>query len=420
MRDGANDVARTEALVELRSANAVRRRCATLLTRVLEGQSAHFRVRMERLDSTAALIADETRSNYPTLAVPFHSRWRHFEVAGVDLWEQYAAKHFDPADLADKARRARAALDLALVSVLLDAGAGMGWRYPHADSGTTLARSEGLAIASFELVRSGALSSVPDEPMRVDADRLIALETKTLAQAFAVTQTNPLAGLDGRVALLRALGEALRASPEVYSTDAPRPGALYDHFAMRAAATGGALPATDILVTLLETLSPIWPNGATLAGEPLGDTWRHLGAGGTGASRGLLPLHKLSQWLSYSLIEPLQHAGLNVTGIGRLTGLAEYRNGGLFVDAGLLQLHNPEDAFEPRAVGEPLIVEWRGLTVALLDRVLPLVRAHLRQPGLPLTCMLQGGSWSAGRRLAAERREDGGPPIRVASDGTVF
>ncbi|MFC7690033.1 DUF1688 family protein [Paeniroseomonas aquatica] len=39
---------------------------------------------------------------------------------------------------------------------------------------------------------------------------------------------------------------------------------------------------------------------------------------------------------------------------------------------------------------------------------------------LPLARVLEGGSWWAGRRLAAERRADGGPPLIIASDGTLF
>ena len=54
------------------------------------------------------------------------------------------------------------------------------------------------------------------------------------------------------------------------------------------------------------------------------------------AGDGLVPLHKLSQWLAYSLIEPLIEAGFSITEIDGLTGLAEYRNGGLFIDAGVL------------------------------------------------------------------------------------
>jgi hypothetical protein len=69
-----------------------------------------------------------------------------------------------------------------------------------------------------------------------------------------------------------------------------------------------------------------------------------------------------------------------------------------------------------------VIVEWRALTVALLDRVSELVRELLgKTPGeLPLACILEGGTWATGRRVAAELRPGGGPPIRIASDGTVF
>jgi Protein of unknown function (DUF1688) len=68
-----------------------------------------------------------------------------------------------------------------------------------------------------------------------------------------------------------------------------------------------------------------------------------------------------------------------------------------------------------------LVVEWRALTVALLDRLAPLVatRLGLAPPELPLIKILEGGTWAAGRELAHERRA-GAPPIRVASDGTLF
>ncbi len=80
---------------------------------------------------------------------------------------------------------------------------------------------------------------------------------------------------------------------------------------------------------------------------------------------GLVPLHKLSQWLSYSLIEPLQWAGIEVTDIDGLTGLAEYRNGGLFIDTGVLTLRDPAAAQREHTVDSELVVEWRALTVAL-------------------------------------------------------
>jgi hypothetical protein len=73
-------------------------------------------------------------------------------------------------------------------------------------------------------------------------------------------------------------------------------------------------------------------------------------------------------------------------------------------------------------VDSALVVEWRALTVALLDRLAEKVRVRLNRNAnsLPLASLLEGGSWAAGRAAAFERRPDGSPPIRVISDGTVF
>jgi hypothetical protein len=136
----------------------------------------------------------------------------------------------------------------------------------------------------------------------------------------------------------------------------------------------------------------------------------------------MMPLHKLSQWLAYSLIEPLQTAGITVTDIDGLTGLAEYRNGGLFVDIGVLAFRDTEDAQRKHGVASSLVVEWRALTVALLDRLADGLRHRLKvdAASLPLAKILEGGTWAAGRLLARERRADFSPPVRVISDGTVF
>ena len=73
-------------------------------------------------------------------------------------------------------------------------------------------------------------------------------------------------------------------------------------------------------------------------------------------------------------------------------------------------------------VGATLVVEWRALTVALLDRLADMVRRRLGLDAetLPLAKVLQGGTWAAGRRIARARRPDGAPPLTVVSDGTVF
>jgi hypothetical protein len=69
-----------------------------------------------------------------------------------------------------------------------------------------------------------------------------------------------------------------------------------------------------------------------------------------------------------------------------------------------------------------LVIEWRAMTVALLDRLRPLVAKELDLAlnDFPLARLLEGGTWAAGRRLAKQIRADGRPPISIVSDGTVF
>lgn len=401
----------------LLSAKAVRARAGQMLDIGLKGGLTHFTIDLGRMDRVADAVLDVTRKAYPTLDIPFHARWRHFVFGGVDRWAQLAEATSWP----DPATRARAEFDLAIVSVLLDAGAGATWRYSDAVTGQGIGRSEGLALASLDMFAGGLFSRDARAPFRVDADVLAHLPLAALTSAFQASDANPLLGVEGRTDLLQRLGRLVAAHADIFGTqDTPRPGGLFDHIA--AQATNGAIPAPAILSAVLNQLGPIWPSRLELAGVPLGDCWRHPAIKADDGTEGLVPLHKLSQWLSYSLIEPLQRAGFDVTDIDGLTGLAEYRNGGLFVDHGVLRLRDAADADRAHAVDSLLVVEWRALTVALLDRVADLVRAKLgRTPqSLPLASILEGGTWAAGRAIAFARRPDGSPPLKVISDGTVF
>ena len=383
-----------EAIRGLLSAAAVRERADEMLALTLDGKVAGWRVDLARLAGAADLTAAVTRENYPDLKIPFHARARHF-VAGPPRLPE-----------GDPPERARAAFDLVILSVLLDAGTGPGWRFVDPVGGGTFARSEGLAVASQRMAEAGALND------------LTGLDAGRLARGFQVTADNPLLGLEGRAALLRRLGARVRERPDLFPGG--RPGGLYDTLAARAG--GGRLPAPAILENLLEALGPIWADRLAIDGIPLGDCWRHPALRRDDATDGLVPLHKLSQWLSYSLIEPLEEAGIEVTDVDGLTGLAEYRNGGLFVDTGVLALADPADAAREHHVSDPLIVAWRAMTVALLDHMAPLVRDRLGvdEAAFPLARMLEGGSWAAGRRIAASKRPGGGPPLTIISDGTVF
>jgi len=399
-------------LIALRSAGAVRKRCGRVYDWVAAGRSPHFTLDQAKLDDAAALVAEVTRASYPDLAIPQHSRWRHFAAGGHDRWAAL------PLGGMDAFERARTAIDLAVVSVLLDAGAGAAWSYRDDGTGLTFARSEGLAVASLAMFRAGAFASDPARPLRVDAKALVGLALATLADGFQASDRNPLVGLPQRLALLRRLGAALTARPHLFGL-AGRPGHLID--AILSASPDRTIAAADILGYLLDGLSSIWPSGLSVDGVALGDAGLHPAVRMRDRSDRIVPFHKLSQWLVYSLIEPIEQAGIAVVGLDRLTGLPEYRNGGLFIDTGVIVPRAPLDPQIAHAVTSELVVEWRALTVTLLDRLREAVRRRLGLASLSMSQLLQGGSWLAGRTIAARLRPpDGPPPLAIKADGTVF
>lgn len=408
------EVGEDTAASSLLSAAAVRTRCNRVLEAAESDELAHFKVHLDRLESVADYVTETIHINYPDLNIPFHARWRHFKFAGTDRWLEMLHKLDVPS-----AEVARIQFDLVVTSVLLDAGAGATWRYHDTQTGNTYNRSEGLALASLDAFADGLFSSSATQPLMADAQGLEAITTEQLATAFQVTGDNPLEGLSGRVALLNGLGAALRENPDYFQGTPPRVGHLVDWIVRKHETQ---IDAPTLLTTVLKAFGSIWPGRLTIDGVNLGDTWSHPAIKTDNATNELIPFHKLSQWLTYSLIEPLQDHGITVTDVDGLTGLAEYRNGGLFVDLGAIEVRDPEMLDHPHRPDAPIIVEWRALTVALLDKVAVHVRKKLEMSPdkLPLASILEGGTWSAGRRIAAQKRPDAGPPIQIISDGSVF
>jgi hypothetical protein len=404
----------SETVAWLRTPAAIRARCFLLLALAERDGLEHFALATDRLPACADYVAETIRANYPDLAVPYHSRWRHFAAGGVDRWGELAEglEGVGPQEVA------RIRFDLAVTSVLLDAGAGPDWRY-RAEDGRVCVRSEGLAVASFEAFAAGAFSADADASLRADAAALAAFDAGTLAGLFQVGPDNPLVGLDGRAGLLRRLSQRVAGAPEWFGKPG-RIGHLFD--ALVARAGRGPLPAANVLSAVLDSLGPVWPGRVVADGVNLGDVGRHQLAVDDHPVPGLVPFHKLSQWLTYSLLEPLEDAGIEVTGLDALTGLPEYRNGGLLLDTGVLVPKHAAVVDQAHAPDSEIVVEWRALTVALLDRLADQVRDRLGldAQAFPLAKVLEGGTWAAGRQIAAELRPGGAPPIRLESDGTIF
>jgi Protein of unknown function (DUF1688) len=179
----------------------------------------------------------------------------------------------------------------------------------------------------------------------------------------------------------------------------------------------------------MQGLGPIWPSSRVqVNGESIGDAWpcnampspapRSSLVPGSVPWEIVVPFHKLSQWLAYSLMQPITRlTGAVFTHIELMTGLPEYRNGGLLIDTGLLTL-KPADTERGEAIfkenaakkgeksheiapsfapDDDVIVEWRALTVQFLDEIHKRVNEKLKEEGyqgqLSLAQVLEAGTW---------------------------
>ncbi|POR33795.1 Uracil catabolism protein 4 [Tolypocladium paradoxum] len=451
----------------LRSLGAVRERSKIVTDRALRNELNHFDVDLDRFPDVVSFVSGLIKRDYtpPFNTIPGHGRYQHFCVGGRDRIAHLLSTWPENIDSTERCRRL---IDLFLVSVLLDAGAGTQWSYKSADNGRIYRRSEGLAVASLEMFKAGLFSGNSANKAQVDK---VGLQSLTLDKLEAGLQSRPgneLAGLEGRTELLIRLADALDEKKDYFGIDG-RPGnmiGLYsqvsskdlqadklpDHLLSHPSTQASSMlivPLPVLWNVLMNGLASIWPPSRTaLNGVSLGDAWpcQAMPNSGTASWESILPFHKLTQWLTYSLMQPMQSLlNMYFAGTELLTGLPEYRNGGLFVDMGVLTV-KPDDLerglqnftdycrrtgtkgvevapmFEP---GDDVVVEWRGVTVGFLDKLCVEVNKALKNElaghDLTLPQLLEAGSWKGGREIAEINRPNTKePPILIESDGTVF
>lgn len=251
-----------------------------------------------------------------------------------------------------------------------------------------------------------------------------------------------MVGVGSRAQLLTRLGDSLLQHPDIFGPSG-RPGNLVDYVTATIDWQTKELDYRVFWSTLQKLLIPIWPSDRTrIDGTPIGDAWplkvleKHQdGAqeGNNDAKKYIQPFHKLTQWLAYSLMVPfvnIMRFSWKNAHLG--TGLPEYRNGGLFVDLGVVSLKPEALSRGQKASGQELpmfkdcsdeIVEWRALTVALLDEVYAIVKKEMEAEGVQFSMaqMLEAGTWKSGRELAAKKRpQTKSSPILIDGDGTLF
>lgn len=429
------DIEKIKNLLKIQS---VRERTAPIFQLALQNNLDYFNVDLSKVDTVVDFVTDVINRDFggKYSTIPPHGRWGHLNAGGelrvealIDGWR---AQDIDEIEIGKKL------IDLFVFSVLIDAGAGNEWMYTERCTDRAFNRSEGLAIVSIDMFKAGALSADASDPYRVNASRLISFEKTQLIKAFQISDSNPLAGTDGRLELLQNLGRALASNKTLFGDDG-RPGNLIEY--LHNESTNDSFDLTFLWDALMEGFTSIWPKGRTqIEGISLGDAWPLSTTAKLGATElvdTIVPFHKLTQWLCYSLLVPLKEYGYKfIVGKESLqTGLPEYRNGGLIYDLGVITL-KPEHLARGLALtheirsstpGIPsftpddgVIVEWRALTIGFLDYLLPLINKRISYD-LTLPQLIEAGSWKSGREIAAKLRpQTKGPPIDLYSDGTVF
>ena len=224
----------TSRRASLLSAAAVRERAHAMLALGATASCRIFASTSARLDAAAELVIDDhardlsvARRAVPRALAALRDRRR-------DRWADAGPRRSG----AIRAARARAAFDLAIVSVLLDAGAGPHWRYRDAASGADHRPLRRAGVASLDMFATAPSRRDPGDPLRADAAALAELDRGQAAP-----------GLPGR--RRQSAGRASRAAPtaapawpsragcaaDFRPQRHPRPGGLFDHLAALARAT---------------------------------------------------------------------------------------------------------------------------------------------------------------------------------------
>ncbi|KAL6693436.1 hypothetical protein J3F84DRAFT_380817 [Trichoderma pleuroticola] len=422
----------------LKSLRAVRERSRIVLEAARNGGLNNFVLDEGRMKETAEFVAGVISRDFGPdryAEIPPHGRWEHFSIGGVARLEELVQKWQDSE--VDDVEITRRLIDLFFVSVLLDAGAGDTWGFREPGSDKAYGRSEGIAVASLYMFNDGAFSSATDgNKATVDGHGLGKLTEDAFVHHFQISPQNPMVGVASRIELLNNFGKSLLSIPEIFG-ETGRPGLLVDYLLKDG--KDKELNYEALWSILQRILLPAWPsNRPRINDQPIGDAWplrvlQDKSGDGGNPTAGIHPFHKLTQWLGYSLTVPFMKVlKLKWINIETGTGLPEYRNGGLFVDMGVLKL-KPEvlsKGIEASGQALPLfsstgdvIVEWRAMTVALLDELHKLVNDILAPQGVSLSLpqLLEAGSWKSGRELAAKHRpETRSSPILIDGDGTLF
>ncbi|MFO1258944.1 MAG: DUF1688 family protein [Gammaproteobacteria bacterium] len=395
-----------DRLPYLLSTQAIRDQAQRMLRIGENAELSYFHYHPDSLEYVVQYVLRTMRERIPDLKIPNHSRINHFKVGQINGIESLNQN-------ISKIERVKMVFECVFLSVLLDGGAGSNWFYIEPNSNQKFTRSEGLGLATFYAFLEGQFSDPKSN--HVTAESLESVSLETFKDIFQISECNQLIGLEDRLSLLYRLALCLHDKGELFGPER-RLGNLMTRIIPDF--EDQPISANTIFNEIMGAFSDLWGYGAIFEGQHLGDVW-HYSKFGEAYEKSLIPFHKLTQWLCYSIIDMLETLGYRIVDHSVLTGLAEYRNGGLIVDAGILVPRRPNDLLTPHAVNSDFVIEWRAMTVALLDILLDKLRQESNLP-LSMSQALEGGTWWAGRKIALEKRNSLEAPIKIRANGIIF
>ncbi|KAI7904272.1 uncharacterized protein BX663DRAFT_530376 [Cokeromyces recurvatus] len=422
----------------LSSLQAVRERCFKVQEIAVKNKLHHFNIDSSKLQDIVQLVISLLKRDYydfdsQQLQIPSHGRWRHFDAGGcariqallIDPWTKMGV---------DSLEQTRRILDLFVIAVLLDLDPSQGYSYQESTHHRIYKKREGMAIAILEMFMNGVFSINPEEPHRVDSEALMQLTLDDLLSGLKTT-SDELIGIEDRFELLKHLAQVLQVRTDYFGGQEgfmPRPGNMMDYLLNHPTTIKtkkGPLIRLETLWPIVFEMGELWTVQSDYSN---GDVWSCCSNDNL-----LVPIHKLSQWMIYTLIEPMEKLlGAVIEGTEQLTPLPDYANGGLLIDTGLITLKSQDyergienyrqhtnllgqskvEMIPMFDISDSAIIEWRALTIAYLDLVCDRVRAALKltRKALSLTQLIEGGTTSAGRELAElSRPNTQQPPILI-------
>ncbi len=395
---------------ELFSVHSIRIKCHQIFDLTLENKT-NFKLNLHKLDDVAQLVCQVILKHYPQLNIPFHSLWSHFYSNKSNKMQEFSEKteNYSHKEII------KAKLTLIIMNALLEGPSGIRWRYKIDKKEYT--RAEGQSMACFRMFMDGFFSNHVNKPLRVDGQKLKNITLDNLQKEFQSGENNLLIGMEERLKTLHNLGNLLENNHEYFGNNQGHLGNLLDYILEISSCYNNTLSCANIFKIMHGAFGSLLYNYATYEGMNLGDVWHYQPFGNNLSA--FIPFHKRLQWITYSILEPLTEQGLSISKISELTGLAEYRNGGLMLDSGLLELKDHQLADLTHTLDSEVIIEWRALTIILLDKLAKIVAQKLGKTMVefPLARVLEGGTWLAGRELAQKLREDASAPLKVQNFG---